>query len=71
MMITIQLTENLCWHHNPKRFELMVKEARTVTEIIDLIGVKAHEKIKVKVNGRSVSGSFVVSEGDVIEISSP
>lgn len=68
MMITIQLKENLCWHHNPKRFELMVKEAKTVAEIIELIGVKVNGNMKVRINGRCVDGGFVVSEGDVVEI---
>lgn len=69
MLITIQLKEELSWHHLPENFVLVVDEGITLLEVIDLIGVKTHEIAEIKINGKKVDLGVAVSEGDVIQIS--
>ncbi len=46
----------------------MVNVGKTVFEIMELIGVEANSKTKVKLNGNVVSLGNLVSDGDEMEI---
>ncbi|WP_206808515.1 hypothetical protein [Paradesulfitobacterium ferrireducens] len=68
MLILIKMHNSVSWYHNPKDFSLVVNVGKTVFEIMELIGVEANSKTKVKLNGNVVSLGNLVSDGDEMEI---
>lgn len=68
MIISIKMHSSVSWYHSPKDFSLMINVGMAISDILELIGVVANSRIKVKLNGEDVSFGHLVSDGDEMEI---